>query len=142
MVEQNLILFYPWCYYATQKYHYMRRGICRTYVRYGTKMYDIRNYYRPLLDDRETMRRNLRHNEFSNLRMVPKWYMVPNGNTFRIFQSTTTQTSLTKLKSSYATSKGCKTALQLGTAERALSSIINPCSEKGLNDAHGWHTLK
>jgi hypothetical protein len=37
MVEQNLILFYPWCYYATQKYHVMRRGICRTYVRHGTK---------------------------------------------------------------------------------------------------------
>jgi hypothetical protein len=27
IVEQNLILFYPWCYYATQKYHDMRRGI-------------------------------------------------------------------------------------------------------------------
>ena len=51
MVEQNLILFYPWCYYATQKYHDMRRGICRTYVRYGTKMYGIRNYYRPPLDE-------------------------------------------------------------------------------------------
>jgi len=25
----------------------MRRGICRTYVRYGNKMYGIRNYYRP-----------------------------------------------------------------------------------------------
>ena len=35
-VEQILILFYLWCYYATQKYHDMRRGICRTYVRYGT----------------------------------------------------------------------------------------------------------
>ncbi len=46
MVEQNLILFYPWCYYGTQKYHDMRRGICRTYVRYGTKMYGIRNYIR------------------------------------------------------------------------------------------------
>ena len=41
MVEQNLILFYPWCYYATQKYQDMRRGICRTYVRYGTKMYGL-----------------------------------------------------------------------------------------------------
>jgi len=51
MVEQNLILFYPWCYYATQKYHDMRRGICRTYVRYGTKMYGIRNYYGPPLDE-------------------------------------------------------------------------------------------
>ena len=51
MVEQNLILFYPWCYYATQKYHDMRRGICCTYVRYGTKMYGIRNYYRPPLDE-------------------------------------------------------------------------------------------
>jgi hypothetical protein len=50
-VEQILILFYPWCYYATQKYHDMRRGICRTYVRYGTKMYSIRNYYRPPLDE-------------------------------------------------------------------------------------------
>jgi hypothetical protein len=28
MVEQILILFYSWCYYATQKYHDMRRGIC------------------------------------------------------------------------------------------------------------------
>ena len=27
MVEQNLILFYPWCYYATQKYYVMRRGM-------------------------------------------------------------------------------------------------------------------
>jgi hypothetical protein len=27
MVEQILILFYPWCYYATPKYHDMRRGI-------------------------------------------------------------------------------------------------------------------
>jgi len=27
MVEQNLILFYPWCYYATQKYQDMRRGM-------------------------------------------------------------------------------------------------------------------
>jgi hypothetical protein len=36
MVEQNLILFYLWCYYATQKYPVMRRGICRKYVRYGT----------------------------------------------------------------------------------------------------------
>jgi hypothetical protein len=26
-VEQNLILFYPWCYYATQKYHDMRKGM-------------------------------------------------------------------------------------------------------------------
>jgi hypothetical protein len=26
-VEQILILFYPWCYYATPKYHDMRRGI-------------------------------------------------------------------------------------------------------------------
>jgi hypothetical protein len=26
MVEQNLILFYPWCYYATQKYPFMRSG--------------------------------------------------------------------------------------------------------------------
>jgi len=51
MVEQNLILFYPWYYYATQKYHVMRRGICRTYVRYGTKMYGNRNYYRPPLDE-------------------------------------------------------------------------------------------
>ncbi len=51
MVGQNLILFYPWCYNATQKYHDMRRGICRTYVRYGTKMYRIRNYYRPPLDE-------------------------------------------------------------------------------------------
>jgi hypothetical protein len=51
MVEQNLILFYPWCFYATQKYHVMRRGICRTYVRYGTKMYGNRNYYRPPLDE-------------------------------------------------------------------------------------------
>ncbi len=51
MVEQNLILFYPWCYYATQKYHDMRRGICRTYVRYGTKMYGSRNYYQPPLDE-------------------------------------------------------------------------------------------
>jgi hypothetical protein len=53
MVEQNLILFYPWRYYATQKYHDMRRGIgiCRTYVTYGTKMYGIRNYYRPPLDE-------------------------------------------------------------------------------------------
>jgi len=50
-VEQILILFYPWCYYATQKYHDMRRGVCRTYVRYGTKMYSIRNYYRPPLDE-------------------------------------------------------------------------------------------
>ena len=49
MVEQNLILFYPWCYYATQKYPFMRRGICRTYVRNGTKMYGNRNYYRPPL---------------------------------------------------------------------------------------------
>ena len=48
-VEQNLILFYPWCYYATQKYPFMRRGICRTYVRNGTKMYGNRNYYRPPL---------------------------------------------------------------------------------------------
>jgi len=51
MVEKNLILFYPWCFYATQKYHDMRRGICRTYVRYGTKIYGIRNYYRPPLDE-------------------------------------------------------------------------------------------
>jgi hypothetical protein len=51
MVEQNLILFYPWCYYATQKYLFMRRGICRTYVRNGTKMYGNRNYYRPPLDE-------------------------------------------------------------------------------------------
>jgi hypothetical protein len=51
MVEQNLILFYPWCYYATQKYHDMRRGIFRTYLRYGTKMYGNRNYYRPPLDE-------------------------------------------------------------------------------------------
>ena len=51
MVEQNLILFYPWCYYATQKYQDMRRGICRTYVRYGNKMYGIRNYYRPPLGE-------------------------------------------------------------------------------------------
>ena len=51
MVEQNLILFYPLCYFATQKYHDMRRGICRTYVRYGTKMYGIRNYYRPPLGE-------------------------------------------------------------------------------------------
>jgi hypothetical protein len=51
MVEQNLILFYPWYYYATQKYHDMRRGICRTYARYGTKMYGNRNYYRPPLDE-------------------------------------------------------------------------------------------
>jgi len=51
MVEQNLILFSPWCYNATQKYHDMRRGICRTNIRYGTKMYGIRNYYRPLLDE-------------------------------------------------------------------------------------------
>jgi len=51
MVEQNLILFYPWCYYATQKYPFMRRGICRTYVRNGTKMYGNRNYYRPPLDE-------------------------------------------------------------------------------------------
>jgi len=51
MVEQNLILFYPWCYYATQKYQDMRRGIRRTYVRYGNKMYSIRNYYRPPLGE-------------------------------------------------------------------------------------------
>ncbi len=51
MAEQNLILFYPWCYYATQKNHDTRRGMCRTYVRYGTKMYGIRNYYRPPLDE-------------------------------------------------------------------------------------------
>jgi hypothetical protein len=51
MVEQNLILFYPWCYYASQKYHDMRRGICQ-YIRkkYGTKMYSNRNYYQPPLD--------------------------------------------------------------------------------------------
>jgi hypothetical protein len=47
----KLDLFYPWCYYATQKYHVMRRGICRTYIRYGTKMYGNRNYYRPPLDE-------------------------------------------------------------------------------------------
>jgi hypothetical protein len=29
----------------------MRRGICRTYVRYGTKMYGNRNYYRSPLDE-------------------------------------------------------------------------------------------
>jgi hypothetical protein len=29
----------------------MRRGICRTYVRNGTKMYGNRNYYRPPLDE-------------------------------------------------------------------------------------------
>ncbi len=51
MVEQNLILFYQWCYYATQKYQDMRRGMCGTYLRYGTKMYDIRNYYRLPLDE-------------------------------------------------------------------------------------------
>jgi hypothetical protein len=62
--------------------------------------------------------------------------------------------SLTKLESSYATSEGCKTALQSRTAERALSPIIDPyyllkcpllslnCSEKGLDAAHGWHALK
>jgi hypothetical protein len=38
IVESILILFYPWYYYDTQKYHDTRRGICRTYVRYGTKM--------------------------------------------------------------------------------------------------------
>jgi hypothetical protein len=65
-----------------------------------------------------------------------------------------TLTSLTKLESSYATSEGYETALQSRTAERALSPIIDPyyllpcpllsldCSEKGLNAAHGWHTLK
>jgi hypothetical protein len=37
--------------YRTQKYPVMRRGICRTYVRYGTKMYGSRNYYRPPLDE-------------------------------------------------------------------------------------------
>ncbi len=26
MVEQNLILFYPWCYYATQKYQEKTRS--------------------------------------------------------------------------------------------------------------------
>ena len=41
----------PWCYFATQKYPVMRRGICRTYVRYGTKMYSNRNYYQPPLDE-------------------------------------------------------------------------------------------
>ena len=38
-------------WYATQKYPFMRRGICRTYVRNGTKMYGNRNYYRPPLDE-------------------------------------------------------------------------------------------
>ena len=37
MVEQILILFYPWCYYATPKYHDMRRGmkfICKIWYEY------------------------------------------------------------------------------------------------------------
>jgi len=51
MVEQNLILFYPWCYYATQKFHDTRRGMCPTYVRYGSKIYGVKNYYRPPLDE-------------------------------------------------------------------------------------------
>jgi hypothetical protein len=29
----------------------MRRGICRTYVRNGTKMYCNRTYYQPPLDE-------------------------------------------------------------------------------------------
>jgi hypothetical protein len=36
---------------VVQKYPVMRRGICRTYIRYGTKMYGNRNYYRPPLDE-------------------------------------------------------------------------------------------
>ena len=36
---------------CTQKYPFMRRGICRTYVRNGTKMYGNRNDYRPPLDE-------------------------------------------------------------------------------------------
>ncbi len=33
MVQQNLILFYPWCYYATQKYHDMRRDMPYVHTR-------------------------------------------------------------------------------------------------------------
>ncbi len=46
-----VFVFLGMLHYATQKYPVMRRGIFRTYVRYGTKMYGNRNYYRSPLDE-------------------------------------------------------------------------------------------
>jgi hypothetical protein len=46
-----LILFYPWCYYATQCTMTREEVYAGTYVRYWTKMSGTINYYPPPLDE-------------------------------------------------------------------------------------------